>query len=278
MTGLAWGLIFLSAVAHASWNFLVKRGNNQEVFVWWLLVCQVVILLPLAIVLGWLEPIEYPGWWYVLGTCLLHTFYFLFLSRGYAQGDLSVVYPISRGMGPALVPISGVLVLNESVSALAVVGIVVVVLGIYTVYWWGRFPTILRNPFQLLGEPSTRYALITGLTIAIYSIWDTVGVRYVTPFLYMYLLSLGSLIFLSPYIFKTYGAQLIRLEWRQATGGIVASGLLTFVGYGLVLTALTFAKVSYVVPVRSVGIIIGVLLGTLVLIGIAQIKLIPPTM
>ena len=104
---------------------------------------------------------------------LLFSIYFLFLSRGYAQGDLSVVYPISRGMGPALVPISGVLVLNESVSALAVVGIVVVVLGIYTVYWWGRFPTILRNPFHLLGEPSTRYALITGLTIAIYSIWDT---------------------------------------------------------------------------------------------------------
>jgi uncharacterized membrane protein len=265
VTGAALVLVILSAVAHASWNFLLKRGANREIFIWWLLVSTGLLLFPLGVVLILLYPIEGLGWWYILGTIILHVLYFIFLGRGYTHGDLSVVYPIARGMGPALVPILGVLVLDENVSFLAIIGIAAILLGIYTVYWWGRFADILSNPVKLLWEPGTRYALLTGLVIAVYSVWDTVGVRYVNPFLYMYLLSVGTALVLSPYMVKAYGTKMISMEWERAKGTIVTSGLLTFLAYGLVLTALTTSKVSYIAPAREVGIVIGVLLGTLVL-------------
>ena len=265
MDSLALTLILLSAVAHASWNFLVKRGTNQEVFIWWSQATIAVALLPVAVFLAWRYPIVGPGWRFVLGTIALHILYFVFLGRGYQKADLSVVYPIARGMGPALVPVLGVMVLGEMVSPPAVAGIVAVVMGIYAIYWWGQVSQILRDPFRLLKESGTRYALMTGLIIAVYSVWDKVGVRYVSPFLYMYLMSLGTVLSLAPYMLKAHGASVIQAEWRASAVSIIVVGLLTFLAYGLVLTAFQFSRVSYISPSREVGIVIGVLLGTLVL-------------
>jgi drug/metabolite transporter (DMT)-like permease len=223
------------------------------------------LLLPLGAFLFWRFPIDGTGWLFVLGTILLHIFYFLFLARGYAKADLSVVYPIARGMGPTLSPLLGVMILGESVSLLAIVGIASVVVGIYTIYWWGSFGQIFSDPLKLLKESGTRYAVFTGLLIAIYTIWDKVGVSHVTPFLYMYLMSTGTAIGMSPYLFRTHGALAIRTELRSNVIGIVAVALLMFLAYGLVLTAFTFSRVSYIAPSREVGIVAGVLLGTLVL-------------
>ena len=36
------------------------------------------------------------------GSGALHALYFVLLQRGYATGDLSVVYPLARGTGPLL--------------------------------------------------------------------------------------------------------------------------------------------------------------------------------
>ena len=265
MSGLALGLVLLSAVIHAGWNLLAKRGMNQEVFIWLAQVGIGVLLLPLGIFLLIRYPIDATGWVFVGGTVLLHIFYFLFLGRGYARADLSVVYPIARGMGPAVVPILGVLVLGESVSPPAVAGIATVVAGIYTVYWWGRFGLILSDPLKLFKEPGTRYALLTGATIATYSIWDKVGVSHVTPFLYMYLMSLGSALGLAPLLLKSHGISALRAEWQNNSTTILAVGVMTFVAYGLVLTAFQFSRVSYISPAREVGIVMGVLLGVFVL-------------
>ena len=139
MTVLALTLVLLSSVAHSIWNLLLKRGRYPEVGIWSSQVVISVLFLPLAIVLAWQNPIVYPGWWFVLGTVLLHILYFVFLGRGYTHGDLSVVYPIARGMGPALVPVLGIFVLGENVPPIAIVGIATVVVGIFTVFWWGHF-------------------------------------------------------------------------------------------------------------------------------------------
>ena len=109
MTILALMLVLLSSMAHATWNLLAKRTTNQEVFIWWLLVATSVLLSPLALVLIWQTPVLYPGWWFILGTVVLHAFYFAFLGRSYTHAELSLAYPIARGLGPMLVPIIGVL-------------------------------------------------------------------------------------------------------------------------------------------------------------------------
>ena len=265
MIGLALVLVVISAFAHAAWNFLLKRGTNQEAFIWWLLVSTAILLFPLGVALLVIYPVEGPGWWYILGTAILHVLYFLFLGRAYARGDLSVVYPIARGSGPALVPVLGVLVLDETVSIQAFMGIGAIILGIFTIHWWGRFSDILGKPTRILRDAGTRYALLTGLLIATYSVWDKVGVSHVNPFLYMYGMTVGTAVFLTPYMARTHGVAVLKKEWGRAKGVIVVAGLLTFLAYGLVLTAMTTSKVSYVAPTREVGIVIGVLLGTLVL-------------
>ncbi|MDA0769678.1 MAG: EamA family transporter [Chloroflexi bacterium] len=265
MTALALGLVLLAGVLHATWNLLVKQGTNQEIFVWLSQVALSVLLIPVGVVLIWNYPVEPLGWWFLLATSILHVLYFLFLGRGYASGDLSMVYPIARGMGPALVPILAVLVLGESVSLMAVAGIVSVVAGIYTVYWWGRFAQIIKDPLSLLRQPGTRYALLTGLVIASYSVLDKVGIRYVTPFLYMYLMSMGISLGLAPYILRAHAMDAVRNEWRINRGRIVVVGLLVFLTYGMVLTALQFSRVSYIAPAREVGIVVGVIFGITIL-------------
>jgi drug/metabolite transporter (DMT)-like permease len=265
MTGLSLGLVLLSALAHSTWNLLLKRSGDKEVFVWWLLVTGGVVLSPLGGVLLWLNPIQPPGWWLVLATVVLHIFYFVLLGRGYAQGDLSLVYPIARGIGPMLVPILAVVLLGEDIHLMAVIGIIAIVSGIYTISWWGNFAHLLRRPLDLLRNRGTRYAVLTGLTIAIYALIDKQGVSHVQPFLYMYLMTLGSAVGLEPYILRQKQFDAIKREWRTNAGPIVIAGLLTFLAYGLVLTAFSLSRVSYVAPAREGGIVVGVLMGIFIL-------------
>ena len=265
MTALALILVLLSAAAHATWNFLAKRATNQEVFIWWVLISISILLLPLAVILIWRYPISYPGWWFICGTVVLHSLYFVFLGRSYVYADLSLAYPIARGTGPALVPIIGILLLKEIITPLAIVGIISVVLGIFIVYWWGQFRKVFHDFFRIFREAGARYSLITGLVITVYSVWDKMGVSYVNPFLYMYFLALGSTLLLAPYICRIHGIKAVRVEIKRGTRSIIVSGLLMFIGYSLILFALQFSRVSYIAPAREVGIVIGVLFGTLML-------------
>ena len=123
----------------------------------------------------------------------------------------------------------------------AALGVAWIVAGIYVVSWWGQFRRLLRRPLALLSDGGTRYALLTGLTITVYSLVDKRGVAYVQPFLYMYLMTAGAALGLAPYILRNRGIGLVRREWRENALPIVVAGLLTFLAYGLVLTALSIS-------------------------------------
>lgn len=265
MTGLALGLVLLSALLHASWNLLAKRAVNPEVFVWSLNIVGSVAMAPLGIILFLLYPVPPSGYWFVLATVVLHMFYFSLLGRGYSRGDLSLVYPIARGIGPMLVPVFAVLLLGETVAGIAVVGILLILAGIYIVSWSGRFRLILSHPLALLRDGGVVYAVLTGLTTTAYTLVDKQGVDQVQPFLYWYLGSIGVGIGLTPYILAQYRMAPVKQEWRQNFWPIVVAGLLVFAAYGMVLTALSISQVSYIAPAREVGIVMGVLIGALVL-------------
>ena len=265
MTALSLVLVLLSAVAHASWNLMLKRAADPEVFAWCLLVVATVLLAPLGVALFLFNSVGLPGLWFVLATIVLHVLYFNLLARGYAQGDLSLVYPVARGMGPMLVPVLAVVLLNETIEPLAIGGIAAIIGGIYTISWWGNFHQVLRSPLLFLRSTGMRYAVLTGLTIAAYSIVDKEGVGHIQPLLYMYFLSFGTAVMLAPYILFHKGAAAVRTEWRANAVPITVAGLLTFTAYGLVLTAFSLSRVSYVAPAREVGIVIGVLMGVFLL-------------
>jgi len=265
MTAASLVLVLLAAVAHASWNLLLKRAADPEVFAWCLLVVATVLLAPLGVALLFFNSVDFTALWFILATIALHVLYFNLLARGYAQGDLSLVYPVARGMGPMLVPVLAVVFLNETIEPLAIAGIAAIIGGIYTISWWGNFHQVLRSPLLFLRSAGMRYAVLTGLTIAAYSIVDKEGVGHVQPLLYMYFLSIGTAAMLAPYILLHKGVDSVRTEWRANAVPITIAGLLTFAAYGLVLTAFSLSRVSYVAPAREVGIVISVMLGVFLL-------------
>ena len=244
---------------------MLKRAGDPEVFAWLMLVVGSILLAPVGLALLWYNSMDFPGLWFLLASVVLHVFYFILLARGYTTGDLSLVYPVARGMGPMLVPVLAVILLGEIVETMAIVGIAAIVGGIYTISWWGNFHQVLRSPLLFLRSAGMRYAVLTGLTIAVYSIVDKEGVGHIQPLLYIYFMFIGTVALLAPYILANKGMETVKAEWRANAVPITVSGLLAFAAYGLVLTAFSLSRVSYVAPAREVGIVIGVLMGIFLL-------------
>jgi len=119
------------------------------------------------------------GLWFMLATIALNVSYVNLLALSYAEGDLSLVYPVARGMGPMIVPVLAVVSLEETMEPLAIGGIVAIVGGIYTISWCGNFHQVLRRRLLFPSSAAMRYAVLTGLTIATYVIVDKEGVGHV---------------------------------------------------------------------------------------------------
>ena len=266
MTGVALTLILISALMHASWNLFLKRSGHPEIFTWCMSATTSIIMRPVGAFILVIQPIQGPGLWFLLGTIVLHVAYFTTLSRAYSTDDLSLVYPISRGLGSAIVPIIGILILGETVAIFAAIGIGLVIAGISAIH----IP-ILNNKTKLssfgnlLRSRGNTYAVLTGLIIAAYSTWDKVGITYVHPLLYMYSISIGVTLMLAPYQIRTYGIRTIKEEWHRHSISITFGSLLVFGAYTLVLIALKTSQVSYIAPAREVALVFGILLGSLVL-------------
>lgn len=262
---LAFILVLASAAAHATWNLLLKQAEKQEVFAWWLSGFALVGALPIGVVLAIRTPFELVGVWYIIATVVLHICYFLFLGHTLARSDFSLVYPIARGFGPGLVPILAVFSLGETVTPMAWAGIGAIVVGIYTMAWWGQLRRFTTMDTLVPNLPGLGYALLTGLCIALYTIVDKRGVEHISPFLYLYLMSAGVAVGWAPYIIRNYGCSGVIREWRNGWRSIVIASALLFLAYGLVLTAMSLTDVSYVAPLREVGSLFALLLGALVL-------------
>ena len=266
MTGAAVLLVVISAFAHASWNLLARRASTPEVFTWWMAFASAAIMLPVAAVLLTLDPPPAVGWAFIGGTIGLHIFYFFTLGRAYRYGDLSLVYPIARGLGLMLIPVLGVLVLGETVSWVAGAGIALIFAGIVAVgASSGNGKGGRVTPLSLLRDRGVVFALMTGALIGVYSALDKEGVQHVTPVLYMFFLSAGGSAGMLALISRSYERAQFRLEFRKHWRAIVTGGLLQFAAYALVLSALRLSPVSYVGPFRELAIGIGVLLGAVVL-------------
>lgn len=265
MTAAAFALVIGSAFMHATWNFLLKRSGRKVAFLWSLgLVASLGLIAP-AIVIGVNDGIGERELMYGAGSGALHGAYGVALARGYHLGDLSKVYPIARGMGPALVPILAVLFLDEEISAIAAAGIAFVTVGIYAVHLENGLLSEARHPLRLLAAPETQMALLTGVLIASYSVWDKAALDHLSPVVLNAFSMAGHMLVLTPLALYIGGTRSIVEEWRENGRSALAAGVLAPVGYLMVLAALTTSRISYVAPAREVGIVLGAAMGVLLL-------------
>jgi len=260
MTGIALTIVLVSAALHACWNYLAKKSQTKIVFIWWFLLVSTVIYFPMAVVYWPTASISATGWWFVLATGVLHFLYFYFLGGAYERGDLSLVYPLSRGAAPIIVPLLAVIFINETISLIGGIGIGLVAIGIYVIHLKSFSPQAVFQPLAAMRGTASVWAGLTGATIAAYALVDKIGVTLVYPPIYIYLMQIITWLLLSPFVLINHGGR-IADEWHVNRWPIILVAMLVTASYLLILFALQLANVSYVITAREISIVFSVLFG-----------------
>ncbi|HKR71691.1 MAG TPA: DMT family transporter [Streptosporangiaceae bacterium] len=258
MSPAAIALVLAAAVAHASWNLFGKQAaeTGAAFFVWLLAVSAGIIYLPVVIVTVIITRPHLSGlnWLFLAGTGLLHGGYFLFLQLGYRIGDLSLAYPIGRGTGALLAAVAGIVLLGERPTLIGYAGILAIVTGVVVIGLPER--AITSTAAGAIG-----FALVTGLFIGIYTIWDkyAVATLHTGPVLQGYAgFPLMAAVF-TPFVLRDRAT--LAKVWHSFRPQVLGAAVLSPLAYMLVLLALSFTAVSAVAPAREVSVLFGVLLG-----------------
>ena len=251
--------VLLSAVLHATWNFVARQNAGNLIVFWWSLWVSGLVLLPfvasVAVSLGTTGFVAMmaDGWLYVVATGIIHAFYFLLLARAYEHGEISLVYPIARGSGIGLTGFLGWLLLDESLSPFGVAGIALICIGILSM---GvailRYARDARRGFVS--------ALGVGATIVSYSIVDKAGVGIVHPVVYIFGMFMLSAVLVTPLVAVRGRGRLCRKlaeTWRAAT----LIGVGSTAAYLMILFAMTVGQVGYIVALREFAVVLGAVLG-----------------
>jgi drug/metabolite transporter (DMT)-like permease len=260
VSAAAFAIVLASAFGHATWNFLAKKMGGGVGAVWLYTALSSIIYAPPALIVFVADPpsLGITEFTFIAGTALLHACYFVSLQKGYETSDLSLVYPLARGTGPLLSSLGAILLFDEEPTALAVAGILLVALGAL-----GLARTARRSPATITS--GLTFGLLTGLLIAVYTLWDkhAVATLAIPPLLYDWTNNVGRTVLLAPFGFRHRDE--VARAWRESRALVVGVAVLSPLAYILVLVALTTAPVSYVAPTREVSIVIGTILGATVL-------------
>jgi len=257
-------LIIAAAITHASWNAVVKVSKNILALMWW------------ATVFG---TVGY-GVWLATGpgiflnpgsripfliSAICETGYFVALVKGYSQGDLSLVYPISRGSAPIFAVLIGAVVLAESLPPVGYLGVTLMVLGVFAASQPIEQSKIKFGFSRIVGDRAVGWALASGVFIAIYSISDKVAVAATNPLVYNWWVFAGNAVLWAPFVWRRFNFKTNLNELRNNWWSVIIVGVLMVGAYALALAALAFTSASYVVAGRGLSVIIGACLGSFIL-------------
>jgi drug/metabolite transporter (DMT)-like permease len=246
------GLLLASALIHASWNAILRSGDDR--FWSMAIMCFVGSLTALPFTLFVAAP-TIASWPYIALSSLLQIGYALFLIRSYRDGHLAHVYPIARGSAPLLVTIGAAIFAGELPQFWALIGIVLVSVGIVTLMLGAHRP----SPHSVIS------ALITGLFIAGYMVIDGLGIRasgnawgYV---IWQASIS-GSSIMAAFLVVRRKPGTLPRGRIGMLT---FAAGILATLGYGIAVWAMSMTAMGGVSAIRETSILFAALIGTFIL-------------
>jgi drug/metabolite transporter (DMT)-like permease len=250
-------LVACAAALHAGWNALAKRGGDPIVFLWCATLASTLAVTPFGIWQLARNGFATAAVPFIVATIVVHAAYFYALGRAYATGAYSLVYPVARGLGVALVPVLALFLFDERLSPAGTLGVALVVAGIATLHLLqGRPAGAPRLGSGLL------WPILTGFTIAGYSLVDKAGVARINPIPYIMLMEMGCALLGLPLLFVRREAVRRELRgWRH----IVMAGVMSTLAYTLVLFAFRMSKTGYVVAARELSIVLSALIGSLVL-------------
>jgi drug/metabolite transporter (DMT)-like permease len=236
----AFALALAAAFVHALWNILVARGRDAEAATAVALVVAVVAFAPVAALVWELDAAAAP---YVAGTGAFHLLYFVLLGAAYRRAELSLVYPLARGLAPVGVLAVGVVALGAGTSAVQAAGVCLVGLGVVLVRG-------IRGDTDPVG---VAFGLAIAGTIVGYTLVDNVGIEHGNPITYLEVSLVGPVALYAGGMLALKGRAALRAE---VNAGMLVAGLATFGAYALVLAALQLASAAPVAAVRETSVVI----------------------
>jgi drug/metabolite transporter (DMT)-like permease len=252
----AFSLALGAAFLHATWNVLLARARDSEAATAVATLCGVALLAPVALLTGDVSDAALP---FAATSAVLHVGYLGLLARAYQHGEVSVVYPVSRGTAPVLVLAFGAVALNETPSTAAVMGVFAIAAGVFLV-GAGRETRAIREKFVQPPGRDLLFGLAIALTIAAYTLVDAEGVDHAQAPAYLFLLLAPS---------SAVYAAALALRGRDLRAELRPRAFLTgacIVGaYGSVLAALRLADAAPVAAVRESSVVIAALLAAVFL-------------
>lgn len=243
--------LLVAAIFHALWNALVRRDPDRAAASTAIAVGGAVVG---AVLLPLLPPMALTALPYVVATSLIHIAYFALIGHAYRHGELSVSYPIMRGLAPLIVTIAAALFV-ETPPLVVVAGVVVVALGIASLGAEG-----LRRGHR--GLPAS---LANAFVIAAYTLVDGLGARVSgAPVTYVAAVVIGGGLATVTWQTARQGRGVLAATATRAVMGI-AGGALSLAAYGIALWAMTFNPIGVVAAVRETSVLFATALGALAL-------------
>ena len=262
-------LALIAAVASAGTSLLLKRAVGLGGIVLSTVSFRAVggVLLVTASMLSGPWPATTPTFWRALAVVIPNEIGgMLCLSAALRLGDVSAVQPI-MGFIPLLTMIGGALFFNEQPSALAMIGILLVVLGLYFVGL--RKGSSALEPIRAFATSRASWiALLATLFWTVTSLTHKIGIAEIGPMPWATALTLGSAAALSlalPFISRTTGGVGAPRDPRPWLRYVVLTGVCFAVQQFGLHNALRRSQAGYVMAVVSSSILLATAIGVLVL-------------
>ncbi len=232
-----------AAVLHAGWNLLLARERDTAATSAVALSFFVLALVPVAAATWRLER---GAWPFIVASGLLELAYIVLLATGYARYDVSVVYPLARGLAPVAALGISLGIAGATASPAAIAGVLVVAGGVL----------LVRGAH---GGRGAALGLLIGVIIGAYTVIDRYGVRHAAAASYLLLVMLLPAL-AYPVLLRD------RARLRRAIGPTaVAVGVASAAAYLLVLLALRRAPAASVAAVRETSVVFAAVLAGVVL-------------
>jgi drug/metabolite transporter (DMT)-like permease len=242
--------VLLAALLHAGWNAMIKGGGDVLHDTAGIVVGAMLIALPFLFVV----PVPTAAAWpYIAASVTVHLAYYGLMISAYRLGDLSLVYPLMRGVAPLVTAVAGIAVLGEMPAPVAWLGMLLVSGGVFLL------------GYRALGHAPSRaavaFALANAAVIAVYTLIDGHGAR-VSGNAWSYIVWLFVLdgIPFSLWMLATRRDSFVA-HLRRRSRRALAGGGLSAAAYAISVWAMTKAPVALVASLRETSVLFATLIG-----------------
>ena len=262
-------LVVLPASLHVLWNVLVKQSSDKVAFAWLTNVVGLPILLPFFILSRVMpadpNPLGWAVWKWAAVSGIFETCYILLLYISYGKADLSIVYPVSRGIAPVITAMLGYWFIGDAITLWSGAAVGLILLGLVS---------LSRSMHKPSAQPYDRtgflLAVATGCAIASYHLVDRRAMCLVpppSPLEYLFLMYIFLALFLTIGVGAIYPHwwDAIRTEWCANWRGVLIVGAFIPLSYFLIIVAFKYGNVTYITASRNLSIVISTIVGVYVL-------------